>query len=371
MKTISTALRAHYAQGSTTIARCWRFVRRDGLVVRVTTCSIDLLINGEVYKSRDGVVPTAIEGSPDASVHNSEVNGTLSATLATEADILAGLWDGATVTIFEVNYRDLTMGTLQLQQGTIGNVKAGRSKFNAEVRGLSQALQQTVGRVYMPTCDATLGDSRCKVNLATYTVTGAVTSLASRQQFTDTGRLEAFNHFTNGVITWLTGANAGFKEEIGSFVNGVVGLKLPMTNNIAVGDTYSMVAGCNKTLKGSSPRYGSATTVSNAATFVIYDATRTEPVGTYAGGSLVWQSGAQNIGSASIIASSPGSLSISSALPNPVFLGDPYIVTPPASVLYNGDCKVKFNNVVNFRGFPNVPGSDLILGLGGTQETQL
>jgi hypothetical protein len=281
------------------------------------------------------------------------------------------LWDGATVTIFEVNYRDLTMGTLQLQQGTIGNVKAGRSKFNAEVRGLSQALQQTVGRVYMPTCDATLGDSRCKVNLATYTVTGAVTSLASRQQFTDTGRLEAFNHFTNGVITWLTGANAGFKEEIGSFVNGVVGLKLPMTNNIAVGDTYSMVAGCNKTLKGSSPRYGSATTVSNAATFVIYDATRTEPVGTYAGGSLVWQSGAQNIGSASIIASSPGSLSISSALPNPVFLGDPYIVTPPASVLYNGDCKVKFNNVVNFRGFPNVPGSDLILGLGGTQETQL
>jgi uncharacterized phage protein (TIGR02218 family) len=294
MKTISIALRTHYAQGSTTIARCWRFVRRDGLVVRVTTCSIDLLINGEVYKSRDGVVPTAIEGSPDASVHNSEINGTLASTLATEADILAGLWDGATVTIFEVNYRDLTMGTLLLQQGTIGNVKAGRSKFNAEVRGLSQALQQTIGRVFQERCDANLGDARCKVNLVPLTVSGALTAIADRRNISDVSRTEAADYFGAGVITFTSGLNMNVSMEVAAFTAPNFSLVLPLPFNPVIGDAYTVIPGCRKRHER--------------------DLTKLSGV---------------------------------------------------------SDCKDKFNNLLNFRGFPYFPGDDKMLGLGGTEGTNL
>lgn len=368
-KAISNALLGHYAGGSTTISRQARIQRKDGFVLLGTTCAHNLLINGELYLSKYGTTPSTISQEASAAVANSEIDGFLS-DLVTEADLKAGLWDSALVSVFEVNYRDLTMGILTLQTGAIGNVTAGRSAFKADIRGVSQSLQNTVGRYYTQTCSAVLGDVRCKVSLTGFTVTGALTSVAALNQFADTSRLEAVDWFKYGKITWTSGVNVGLSMEVAAFSGGAMTLALPMPYTVAVGDAYSMVAGCNKIAKGNMARTGSITFPSSGS-LIIYDSTRTETTNFYAGGSLVWTSGANNGSTANIIASIPGQIGLAAAPTNATAIGDGYTITPPASRLLTGDCIVKFNNYINFRGFPDVPGADLVLGLGGTEGTNL
>lgn len=286
MKARSSELAAHMALSTRTIARCWRIERRDGYVLTVNSSDINFTFSGELYEARGGVNPTAISQNANASVQNSEMSGFMdSAGGVIETEIYAGLWDGAFVTIFEVNYNDLTMGRMILQTGTIGNVQAGRMTFNAEVRGLAQALQQTVGEVYTKNCMANLGDARCKVPLGPLTVTGSITAVTTRRSFTDTTRAEAADYFGAGVITFTSGLNDDVSMEIAEFSAGVFSLMLPMPFNVVIGDTYSLIPGCRKRAIE--------------------------------------------------------------------------------------DCKNKYNNILNNRGFPYVPGGDKMLGLGGTEGTQL
>ena len=245
-KTISIALAGHYAQGSTTIARCWKATRRDGFVLAVTTCARDLLFEGVLYRSAEGFNPKAISQEASAAVTNTEVEGFLSDDL-TELEFEAGKWDGATVEVFEVNYRDLSMGKLKMSTATMGDIKVSRSAFNAELRGLTQSLQKTVGRIVTKGCPWKFGDvDTCRKPLAPLTVTGALTSVTDLRTFADSGRAEAADYFGAGVITFLTGANAGLSMEIYSFALGAFVTHLPFNNNPAVGDTYSLTPGCRK-----------------------------------------------------------------------------------------------------------------------------
>lgn len=245
-KSISTALKNHLAQGSTTLAWCWLATRRDGYVLAVTTCASDLLFNGVLYKSRNGFSPKAIASDASGAVANTEVDGFLSAEIS-EADILAGKWDGCTVEAFQVNYRDLTMGKITMGVTTMGNLKSGRVSFSSELRGLTQSLQKIVGRYYTKGCPWVFGDaSTCRKDLGPLTVTGALTAVTDLRTFADSSRAEASDYFGGGVITFLTGANAGIALEIYSFASGAFVTNLPLPVNPAVGDTYSLTPGCRK-----------------------------------------------------------------------------------------------------------------------------
>jgi len=252
-KTISIALADHYAQGSTTIARCWKATRRDGFVLAVTTCARDLLFEGVLYRSAEGFVPKAISQEASAAVANTEVEGFLSDDI-TELEFEAGKWDGATVEAFEVNYRALVNGKLWLATATMGDIKVTRSAFNAELRGLAQKLQKVVGRVVTKGCPWVFGSispnnftPACNKDLGPLTVTGTLTSVTDLRTFADSSRGEADDYFGAGVITFTSGANAGEPPlEIYSFGSGAFVTHLPLNNNPAVGDTYSVTPGCRK-----------------------------------------------------------------------------------------------------------------------------
>jgi uncharacterized phage protein (TIGR02218 family) len=370
VKAASSALLAHQAGQTRTIARCWRFQRRDGTVITVTNAGKDITYAGELYKAVEGMTPAAIDQSNGGAVVNSELVGMLTGNTLTESAALAAAWDGCAYVVFEVNYQDLTMGRMILATGTLGNISVGRTGFKAEQRGLTQALQQQIGYTYTPTCTANLGDSRCKVNLASYTVGGTLTGFTDRRTIVDSGRSEAADWFGNGTITFTSGANNGVSMEVLTFAGGQFKLALPLPFNPAAGDAYTAVAGCRKTLKGNQSALG-AVSLPLSGSYTIYDTSRTEASGYFAGGSVLFTGGANNGKAYNVISSAPGSFVLATLPSGTVGINDTYIITPPASTLYNGHCKTKFNNVVNFRGFPSVPGSDKILGLGGTQGTQL
>jgi uncharacterized phage protein (TIGR02218 family) len=249
MKTASAALKAHFGQEVTTLAILWKITRADSQVFGYTDHDVDITFSGVTYLAGTGHTPSSIKTTSQLNVDNLEVQSVLDTDI-TEADIEAGIWNYAAVLIQVVNYNDLTMGSMIMRQGWLGEIKTGRHNLVTELRGMMQPLQQVVGRIYTAGCDADLGDARCGVVLggspSAFTVSGAATSVASARQFTDTSRAEANGYFDGGLITWTGGNNATYRMEIKTFLAGVVTLQQAMPNAIVVGDAYTMTAGCDK-----------------------------------------------------------------------------------------------------------------------------
>lgn len=260
MKQISAELATHIASEVTTLATCWKLTRRDSVIFGFTDHDMDINIDSLVYKAASGFTPSAIQNTSTLSVDNLDVEGMLSASDITEADIMAGLYDFAEIEIFQVNYNDLTQGKLKLRRGWIGEVSLLKQQFVAEVRGLTQRLSQTIGELYSVSCRATFADSRCKINPATYTVTGTITSIVSNQEFKDSARTETSGLYNFGKITFTNGNNNGLSMEVKEFSSGgKIVLVLPISYGIAIGDGYSMTQGCDKTLTTCANQYNNVT----------------------------------------------------------------------------------------------------------------
>ena len=242
------ALGTHLTGEVTTVATCWKVTRVDGQVFAFTDHNANLTVSGIVYAAATGYTRSAIQTSAALNVDNLELEGAFNSAGITEADLRAGLWDYATVEIFQVNWANIGQGTLKLRKGQLGEVRAGRTAFQTELRGLVQQLQQSVGRLYGPACDADLGDTRCGVTLASYTVTGSITSVTSNRVFLDTARTQALGYFDYGKITFTSGLNNGLSMEVKTWVlsTKMISLQLPMPYTVVAGDTYSMSAGCDK-----------------------------------------------------------------------------------------------------------------------------
>lgn len=248
MKSVGAPLLAHLASEVTTIAVCWKITTGLGVVSGFTSHTDDLVVSGVTYKSAQGFAPTTVQTQTGLSVDNLDVKGFLDSLGVTEADVDNGIYDGATLEVFMVNWADLTMGVVKIRRGFLGNTRISRQGFEVEIRGLLERFQRQIAEVYSPACRADLGDTRCGVVLATYTVTGSVTSFTDKRVFVDTTRTEVDAYFLGGLFTWTSGNNNGLKMEVKNWTSGTkqFQLVLPMRNVIQVGDTYSVYAGCDK-----------------------------------------------------------------------------------------------------------------------------
>jgi uncharacterized phage protein (TIGR02218 family) len=115
------------------------------------------------------------------------------------------------------------------------------------VRGLTQHLSQTIGDVFSPSCRAILGDSKCKVALAGFTVSTTVSEVVNNQTFKASVLTEDAGWYTGGEVVWTSGNNAGRRMEVKEFASTQVVLALPMGKSIQTGDGFDIIAGCDKT----------------------------------------------------------------------------------------------------------------------------
>ncbi len=253
MKATTAALAQHLSQEVTTLATCWRVTRRDGVEFFFTDHDQDIAFDGNVYLARTGYSRTAIANDSSMAVDNLDVDGVFDAAAITESDMRAGKFDHAEVRVFLVNWADLTMSALKMRRGWFGEViLTEQGAFRTELRGMVQALQQRIGEIYSPECRADLGDARCKVNLAAFTRTGAVTSATDRAVFFATldGAPTLDGWFNGGALTFTSGANAGKTTEVKSWTasSGRFELFLAVGYAIAIGDSFTVYPGCDKRL---------------------------------------------------------------------------------------------------------------------------
>jgi uncharacterized phage protein (TIGR02218 family) len=251
MKATSSALKAHMAQGSTTLAHLVKLTRPDGFVLAVTLDhDRPLTFDGVTYQPAFGATPSTVETSSSLSVDNMDAKGALLALGVEEADIAAGLWDGCDVRVLRVNWKDLSMGAEKIKRGTFGEISIGRGTFTNEVRGITQRLQQTLGEVVSPSCRADLFDTRCGVTATegVWKFSGVpVTFTVDARRFTASSMAISEGQCDGGKVAWLTGANAGLSKEIKTHLaGGDFELQEAMPYPIAVGDTAIIYVGCLK-----------------------------------------------------------------------------------------------------------------------------
>lgn len=254
MRILPPGLAAHLAEGATTLARCWRLTRRDGAVLGFTDHDRDLAFGGTVFAARTGLEAAEATTEAGFAVGGGEVSGALVSAGITEDDIAAGLYDGAAVETWLVDWSAVE-NRLLLDIGTIGEVRRADQGFIAEVRGPTHRLDEERGRLYTGPCSAELGDARCRVDLAdpAFVGEGAVEAADGDAAFRASG-LDAFAEgwFDGGRLAWTGGANVGSAVEVKLhrvLAEGVlVALWARPSRPMAPGDTFRVTAGCDKRL---------------------------------------------------------------------------------------------------------------------------
>jgi uncharacterized phage protein (TIGR02218 family) len=254
MKTLPAGMQAHLDSGATTLCWCWRLQRADTTVYGFTDHDRDLIIEGVTYEAASGFTASEVKSSLGLSVDDADAAGALSSARINEADLAGGMFDDARIEIWRVNWADTAQRVLMMS-GSIGEVRRGDAAFTAELRSLAHYLNQEQGRTYQYACDATLGDARCGVAVAsaTYTGTGAVTAVEAGWYKFATSGLGGYaaEWFTGGLLTWTSGANIGRQMEVkGHALSGAVAtleLWRSMSSAVTAGDAFTVVAGCDKT----------------------------------------------------------------------------------------------------------------------------
>ncbi|MBB4104852.1 DUF2163 domain-containing protein [Allorhizobium borbori] len=247
MRTIPAPLAAHLASGVTTLCHCWRLTRRDGAVMGFTDHDRRLTFAGTDFLAASGFAASEREEEAGLSAATSEVAGGFSSEAIREADLAAGLYDGARVELFLVNWTAPSQNLL-LKVEDVGEVTRAGGEFRAELRALAHRLSQPQGRVYARRCDATLGDARCGVSVAggTFRATGMVTAVTDESRLRVNG-LSGFaaGFFRHGRLTFTDGVLAGTIAEIDGQDGAALRLWLPLAALPAVGDGVMVTAGCD------------------------------------------------------------------------------------------------------------------------------
>lgn len=251
MRGIDADLLAALESGCTTLARCWLLERRDGATLGFTDHDRALEFDGVVFEPETGFARSELERGLGLGIDNMEAAGALRSEAITEADLQRGLYDGAAIRQWLVDWTAPARRAL-MYAGNVGEVRRGALGFEVEIEGLAERLNRPHGRVFMRRCDADLGDERCrKVLDGVYAGSGTVTGLRGQRTVTVSGFGQGGGWFSLGKVTWTAGDNAGLTSSVQTHAQsgGVATLTFWKTPPapMQAGDAFTIVAGCDKT----------------------------------------------------------------------------------------------------------------------------
>jgi uncharacterized phage protein (TIGR02218 family) len=243
---------AHVASGHTTLCRAWAIKRTDGVVYGFTDHDLDLSFEGITFKAETGLSASALAQGTGMSVDNTEALGALTDAAVRDEDIEAGRFDGADVQAWLINWANVTERWLQFR-GTIGEMRRAGGAFHAELRGLTEALNRPLGRIYQKPCTAVLGDRSCGFDVlsAGFFSDLEVGEVQDRRVFRWDGFTDFdLQWFQRGRLEILSGDSVGLwgsvKEDRFDGSTRVVELWEPLRGEIMAGTVVRLIAGCDK-----------------------------------------------------------------------------------------------------------------------------
>ena len=172
------------------------------------------------------------------------------------AAVASGLFDAASITVYTAyfgagQYGTIPAGGIETKfQGTITSVKSlNRVKVEFECGDpLYLANQKVPNRTFQPSCPWSFCDSNCTLSAASYTVAFTAKSGSTQFVLTPVTLSQAAGYFTEGVVTCTAGDNVGLSQTVKLHASGEPYLMNPWLLPVNAGDTFSVIAGCDKTM---------------------------------------------------------------------------------------------------------------------------
>ena len=243
-----------------TLSLCWRVERRDGVSIGLTAHDRDLVIDGLIHRAAPGMTPSAVTRSAGLDPDTADIAGALTGAAITEADLLAGRWDGARVMLFAVNWAgpdSADRGRVDLAEGTIGAVEMADGGFSAELAGPGAALDRAAAEDTSPECRAMLGDARCRVMMAGLRRFARVVASEGAGVTLDAPEPSA-GAYGGGRLRWFGGANGGLETGVARSEGARLWLVEPPRFAVAAGVLVEVIEGCDKSLATCAGRFGNA-----------------------------------------------------------------------------------------------------------------
>ena len=162
MRNIPSELAAAIEGGAALLCHVWIVERRDGVRLGFTDHDRALTVEGVVCSAASGWTGGAAEGRLGLEPGTASAAGVLDDAAVTAADLDDGLWDGAAVELWRVDWERPDL-RVRLWTATLTRVRREGGRFTADLQGPLGGLERVVGRTYGRMCDARLGDARCGV----------------------------------------------------------------------------------------------------------------------------------------------------------------------------------------------------------------
>ena len=165
MRAVPTGLAARIDSGAASLCHAWILTRADGVVLGFTDHDVDLLVGSVTCKAATGWTAGAAETAAGFSPGLSTAVGGFDDAGLAEADLAAGLYDGARVECRVVDWSSPAL-FVRLWTATVAAAKAEGGGFILELEGPLAALDRVAGRTFARSCDAAFGDARCGISAA-------------------------------------------------------------------------------------------------------------------------------------------------------------------------------------------------------------
>ena len=163
MRRIPPELTRRMADGSVKLCHAWLVTRADGVRFGFTDHDRPLTVDGVRCSAASGWTAGAAEAALGPQPGSAAVTGALSDGAVSEAELEAGLWDGAAVELRRTDWERPDL-FVSLWRGRIARVVRTGERFEAAVEGPLALLDRVAGRTYGRRCDAVFGDERCGVS---------------------------------------------------------------------------------------------------------------------------------------------------------------------------------------------------------------
>lgn len=261
MREFQADLAASLASGCTTLCKCVRLTRQDGVVIGLTDHDAPLTFDGTDFDPADGFEASQESAALGPVAGEWDLKAAFSDERLNQQDLLAGRFDGASVETFLVDWRSTQARDLT-SSGTLGEVTSRDGLFQAEVRGPFAAFDRVRGRVFAARCDAELGDARCKVNLdqLSFRIDRQPSSIAAPNSLQFAG-LETYptSHFDGGTAHILSGEAEGATiriraHELADDLATITLWHAPPAS-LTLTDTIRLTAGCDKSFASCTQKF--------------------------------------------------------------------------------------------------------------------
>jgi hypothetical protein len=300
-------------------------------VVGLTSNTRDIVLPGHpglTFRSAAGMIPSEISQS-FGEVPTMEFQGIYSDELFRPRQVMSGAFDDASVEIFTAPWDDPNLGELVLFTGNLAEIEHHGTFFKGEIRGLSARLSQETGPVTSRRCRVPFRSTACG--------------------FTD---------------TWITIGGATFADKPSPLPANTYPLTISVSASISGGprSTGFNFDGNNYLLFDGTDLYNS-----------VLPAYGLPPTGFFNDGKITisWIDTQAPIGSPTLVVEREIAtyeldetgdrfvITYKRPLPASGILGIDAIVLTTGCTKRIEDCQ-KYNNVINFRGEPYVPGLETI-----------